>query len=193
VDVVGQGKSGEAVYGHAGISLVRGRNATKGLDELDHLLELDEDKERNWTLIESRASDLAIDWERRFAVLAPTHAREVAIQAGQQLLDKTARERLATQTILIQLGTVFDLPRAYSRLLAECSHQERRRAEILFEWPGVVQIPDADLLYRTATLAVARYTFGSADYGADPLRDQNLMWLIQLLVDAIAMRSCIME
>lgn len=189
--VMGQGRRGEAVYAHAGISLIRGRNVQLDLCVLEQLTDLDNNKERGWTELRSRSDEATLDWERRFVELGPNHARQVAWRSGEELLARTEHVRHAVNTLLIQLGRLDDLYAVHSKLLAECSHQERRRAEILHEWPWVMMIPDDEILYPIATLAVARYTFGSNEYGVDPLHDEKLMWLIQLLVDEIAIRSSI--
>lgn len=187
IEVICQGKHGEAVYAYAWVSVVRGINATKGLVEGELLLELASVPERGWTIIESGAQ--ARDWESRLTEVGPKKCQLIARLKGDSLLASTANARSASKAVfdwLVDTANVLDIEELLERTSTADQLKHARR---LADWPGVLQIRDAEHVYRIATIALIRCATELSDLtvnvDADPLYDFNLRWVVQLLVDRI--------
>jgi hypothetical protein len=186
--VKGAGKHREAIYADAAVSIVRGQVATKGLVELALLDELATDSERGYAIVRTDAQ--AIEWEKRFAELAPSRVVALAVEKGPQLLLQTLEARNAAAKYASLLSGERDLDELHAKLFAQATSDQRKEALRLTEWPGVLRIRGAENLYRTATLAIAIFSEdveGRVDafVGADPLENRELMWRIQILVDRL--------
>src|SRR5262245_58408579 len=88
LQVAGQGKSGEAIYAHAEISILR--NTTFG--ESIFLSSIGEgfptySQTRKWTIIKN--ADDAIAWEREFTRIGPGLVHGLALTKGPDLLNRT--------------------------------------------------------------------------------------------------------
>ncbi len=197
-----QGSRGEAVVAWVEASVVHGTNATKGLLELELLAELGHVKERVdkygcWVPGYGRAivetTDEAKDWERRFAEVAPQQAAILAREKGPGLLAATTACRVAAEEVRERLGDLQDLQTSCSRLEHRASPEQRREVRRLAKWPGVLQIPCAEVLYEIATtgivLCAPNITSLRVNIEADPLNSTDLMWLIQILVDRIIIET----
>lgn len=181
------GKRGEAAEGDAEVSVIRGANATKGLVEDELLLELASEPERGWTVLGT--NDEAKDWEQRFAQFAPQQAAMLARKMGAELLAATAACRAAAAEMRERMGDIHDLLSTRSQLARDATAEQLQTARRLAEWPGVLQIAEAELVYEVATIAIVIHATEISslrlNVEADPLYDRHLMWLIQILVDRI--------
>src|SRR5262245_17758291 len=63
-----QGRDAEAVYANIGVAITR-QPAHKLIGDTKHLIEMDECKDRNWTIIHS--DKMARLWEQRLSGIAP--------------------------------------------------------------------------------------------------------------------------
>lgn len=185
------GKRGEAAVARAETSVIRGGNATKGLVETKLLVKLASVPERGWTILQSVED--AKTWERKFVAVAPEQANRLSQEKGNELLAATELSRTAAIEICRQLGDVNDLAEITGRLEHEASGVQLQLARRLAEWPGVLQIAEATTLYNIATTAIVihapKLSRLSVNIEADPLHARDLMWLIQLLVDRIAIET----
>jgi hypothetical protein len=179
LEVIGQGKAGEAVYGHVGVSVVGGRNATRGLIEERSLTELATDSGAGWTILHSKEETVA--WERKFSELAPSQAQAMVQGKGASLLARTSEARKSVERYLESLPKgLKDLDMLLAHLKGQASASLLDKAVRWAEWPGVLQVDKWEGYYLAAALLIAQ------DYpDADPLEDFQLMSRIQILVDRL--------
>jgi hypothetical protein len=176
-----QGSYNEAVYGNVSASVAR--YLFLKIDLRHHLMELDTDKERNWTIIET--IEQAKTWEKRFAEVAPATAETFARERGNELLERTGHARHRSADHLRRLDPTKSIHQQVINFETANGSEFRRHAEKLAEWPGVMQVPDADEVYVLACCAVVSGNEESAFVGQDPLQNDELMWQIQLVADGI--------
>lgn len=186
--VIAQGKKGEAVYANLAVSVVKGR-ATKGLVEIDLLMEMAGVPDRGWTIISS--IDEAKLWEKQLAEVAPSRASKLAEEKGPELLERTASARNSVDRYFHFLEEhAGDLDELEEWMMRKASSSTMKRSEQLAEWPGVLQVSGWDQVYRIATLAIVSFAHeveAQADelVSADPLENPELMWRIQILADRL--------
>jgi len=184
------GARGEAAIARAEVAVIRGRNTTKGLVESKLLIEIASVPERGWTIIESQGD--AVAWEQELAEIGPLEATRLVNEKGFELLAATKEVRTAADNIFALLGRWGNISGVAARLRHEASVNQLVKAKRLATWPGVLQIAKYEALYEIAVLALVLYAplIGyPLNSEADPLEQMELMWLIQLLVDKIAIAS----
>jgi hypothetical protein len=161
--------------------------------EVRLLDEMAEDKVRGWTILDSRAKAEA--WERQLARVAPARTSEFAAEIGINVLARTNVARIAVERYLELLAVG---PRTVAERLSDLRQEVDEviiaDAERLATWPGVLQLAGAEDHYLLATLCIIRFErqveASSATFlGDDPLVNEHLMWRMQLLADALLVRS----
>jgi len=128
-------------------------------------------------------------WERRVAEVAPAAAECYALQHGNELLNQTAHARQRSLELVRQFDSTKSLYQLIQEFEARHGHRFRKEAERLAEWPGVMQVFDGEELYLLACCAVLTGDQGTAFSGQDPLKNDELMWQIQLVADGILLRA----
>jgi hypothetical protein len=180
-----QGKRGEAVYANVGVAVTR-QVAYKVLGDVQHLLELDENNFRNWTIIEDDAK--ARQWEARLAKIGPVRAKEWADARGPQLLQETAEARGAVNKYLSLLPPAKTPEQLLAALKNAGNRQIVDEAERLSACPIFADGPDTELAYRVACHAIVRHSEeveGKSYFGQNPMNDSALQDRIQILADRL--------
>lgn len=186
--VDGAGKHGDAVVASAGVAVVEGRTATKGLIELETIVDLPGVASRGHARIETKEE--AIRWEENLARVAPQHVAALADRKGAALLEATAVVREVTAKYAVFLPAGLDATALRRWLEEQIRPQERAEAQRLAGWPGVLRFEGGEQLYGIASLALVAFAERVEKRQApfqstDPLEDQALMWRIQVLADTI--------
>lgn len=176
-----QGKRSEYVYGNVSVSVVKHMHLK--IDARNHLMELDVNKERYWTLVES--DDQAKAWENHFADVAPRAADSWAHTHGDALLRRTEKARVRSANNLRKLTLTRPLGQQIQAFEAMRGSRLVSDAMRLAAWPGVMQIYGAEELYTLACCAVLSGDESAEYAGQDPLRHDELMWQIQIVADGI--------
>jgi hypothetical protein len=182
LDIRFGGKRQEVAYAYTYASVTQWIGI-KGLSEGDTLIDVAENKERHWTVVESL--DQAKAWEKLLAELAPAALSKLCEEIGQELLTRTqqARYRAAAHLTRIDPSRTFGeqlvaMERSVdARLLA--------RANRVADWAGVVQVYDTIDIYRLASLLVLTGDEEASFINEDPLRCDPLMWQLQLVADGL--------
>jgi hypothetical protein len=182
------GKRREAIYAYAAVSVVSGPMATKGLVEMSLLDEIASDRERGWTLVETK--EAALEWERSLAQVGPLRVRELAAEKGPDLLRRTEGARRASERYVDLLAGSSDLDEIQERLGKLASTEQRGEATRLMRWPGVMRMVGAEGLYETVSLALVLFRSQVEEEPgviepADPVANQELMWRLQILADRL--------
>ncbi|MFO0885061.1 MAG: hypothetical protein U0894_12880 [Pirellulales bacterium] len=138
---------------------------------------------RGQAIIET--AETAKAWERRVAETAPAAAECYALEHGNELLQRTTHARQRSSKLMQLLDSTKSLYQQIQELEARHGNAYRKEAERLAEWPGVMQVFDAEELYLLACCAVLTGDQGTAFRGLDPLKNEELMWQIQLVADGI--------
>jgi hypothetical protein len=188
ISVSASGRKGEAVYAYVGVTVIFGENATKGLIELDLLKEIASNKERAWTIIETR--EQAIAWEKSLARVAPARAEALARDKGPELLERTRDARDAAARYLGLLAPVADPSAVRSALERLSTAEQRETADRWTEYGAIQQMPNGTSAYYVSALAMLVH--GEAVEGRPapfarkkPIEEDALFWRIQLLVDLL--------
>lgn len=183
------GKKNEAVIANVGVRITRiiafGINYEILIDVADIKDMLDEHgfwiPDRGRAIIES--AEVAKSWERRLVEIAPAAAESYALKHGSEVLQQTAHARQRSSGLLRQLDSTKSLYQQIQEFEARHGHTFRKEAERLAEWPGVMQVYDAENHYLLACCAVLSGEQGAAFIDQDPLKNDELMWQIQLVAD----------
>jgi hypothetical protein len=176
-----QGRRREAVYGSVSVSVVR--HVHLKIDVRQHLLALDADCERYWTIVDS--AEEAGAWEKRFSNLAPVAAEAIARSHGSELLERTSHARRRAIHHLHCLHSAEQLYPQIRQFEEARGAESLDRAARLAEWPGVMQVYGAGEIYLLACCAVLSGDEEEAFVDQDPLENDELMWQIQLVADRI--------
>jgi hypothetical protein len=183
VIVEAQGRHGEAVGASVGVSITK-TVAFKVLGDVRLLDELDENKERCWTIITDDRK--ARQWECELARLAPSRAREWAQKTGPGILKTTAETRLAVKRYLARLQPQDGLEEVLAHLKATTPPEIAKNAERLVYCPGASGVEGTEVAYEVACYAILRYSTeleGRSFAGLTPLEDASLMNRIKVLGD----------
>ena len=129
--------------------------------------------------------ELSRAWERRVAEIAPTAAECYARKHRNELLERTIYARQRASELLRQFDANKPRFEQIQELKVRYGNAYAVEAQRLAEWPGVMQVFDADELYVLACFFVLTGDEGPAFIGQDPLKNDELMWQIQLVVDGI--------
>jgi hypothetical protein len=176
-----QGRMGEAVYGNVSTSVTK--YIQLKIDERRHLMELDIDKDRNWTVI--KTAEDAKRWELRFVEIAPVAAQRFTREHGDELLRRTSHARHRASKHLQRLNSSQSLYQQIQQFEATKGADFRKAAERLAESPGVMQLFDSEEAYLLACCAVLSGAENKTLVEQDPLHNEELMWQIQLIADGI--------
>jgi hypothetical protein len=151
--------------------------------ELELVTDVATDQERGLAIVQTPAE--VEDWERRVAAVAPGATRALGQRSGAALLARTEAARLAVEACLKGLPQPTDL-RSLKHWLQSRAHPEvAKRASELAAAPGVLQRVGAEEVYEVACLALVLSSALKKDMALslDPLKDRELMWRVQLMVD----------
>ncbi len=180
-----QGRRNEAVYGDVSVSVTK--FISLKIDELMTLNEIASNKERCWTIIETTAE--AKVWERKFADVAPAAVERFSAEHAEALREKTSQARRRSVALVQHLDPTLSSYAQLRRFESQLEASVYKRAMRLSEWPGVLQVYDADEIYQLACCAVLSGREGAAFLDQDPLHNDELMWQIQLVADALLARE----
>lgn len=185
------GKRREAAVCRIGASVTR-LIELKGLSESEVLLEVAEDRERGWTIVES--SQKFRIWADHVARVAVEKASRFGDRVGSDLLRRTASIRRQAQRCIGKLIRMGSKEEAFERLTDESTETELQLAHCLSGWPGVMQVPQSELEYQLACLAVVKMLCNEklpnpTEVSEMPLQNTQLMWQIQLIVDKLLDRD----
>ncbi|MFN0197434.1 MAG: hypothetical protein ACKVT0_11875 [Planctomycetaceae bacterium] len=172
------GKKNEAVAGYVFISVTRWI-CIKGISEGNLLLNVASDKERGHTIVETTSQ--AKEWEYLLARNAPTAVEALAREHGQSLLDRSAHARQRAALHIQRLDRTEPL---YAQII-KFDVNLINAAQRLAEWPGVMQVYDAEEIYLLASAMVLSGDEEFSYWGQDPLHNDDLMWQVQLVADEI--------
>jgi hypothetical protein len=186
LNVVGQGKMGEAVYATTAISASTGRSCDTCVSEEDKalLFSLQSATDRHWTLVSDRKQ--AEEWERKLALEADSHCRSTAQSKGPALYERLRPTFGVIDRYIEKLGNlnaIFDVEFQYvSRLTGD----ERAEMERLTFGVGNIEESDDDVRLACHTLV----KFGAeVEAQTNPFNgkkvheDSNLRARIYLLTD----------
>lgn len=176
-----QGRQNEAVYGSVGISVTKW--IPRETDDGITLVEIATDKERGWTLIESRGE--AVDWENAFVAIAPAAASNLADRVGGSLIQRTTTYREEASQVLLTCDDADCVEVALDSARDKLSRELIEDAYRLAGWPGVVQLEDTEDIYLLSCCLLLGFTKGYQTAGEDPLENDALMWRIQLIADGL--------
>ena len=180
-----QGRRNEAVYGDVSVSVAK--FISLKIEELMLLDELASNKERCWTIIETTAD--AKLWERKFAEVAPVAVERFSAEHANAMLERTGQARRRSIELLQHLDSTLSVYAQLRRFELQLESSTYKRALRLSEWPGVLQVYDAEEIYQVACCAVLSGREGAAFIDQDPLHNDELMWQIQLIADALLVRE----
>jgi len=196
--ISGQGKLGEAVYAETIVAVVRNFPVSKLVAETDDhelLYELETDKERHWTLLDS-TNDAKI-WERRLANVASLFAERNAEKRGLGLLTRLSRCIADITNYRKLIGdpfSIFDREYAY---FMDSSSADRNEAERIAANTFVLNWAYDDV--KLACLILVKYGT-EVEQKSEPWRDvkpldspENLHPKILLLSDYISSQRTIYE
>jgi len=187
------GKKNEAISANVGVGITRSLAFGITHELLVEVADVREmfDNYGFWTPGRGQAiietTERAKAWERRVAEIAPAAAECYALQHGNELLKQTTRARQRSLELLRQLDSTKSLYQQIQEFEDRHGHTFRKEAERLAEWPGVMQVRDAEELYLLACCTVLTGEQGTALTGQDPLKNDELMWQIQLVADGISL------
>ena len=168
IEIVSQGRKGEAVNAIAWVSLVRGHRTR--FDERLFLSELcDGLPDVSYTLIESK--DDAVNWERRVAGIAPARVKGVTAEKGEDILSRTEDARRAASRYVAMVRQVSD-----ERVLEYLTYQLQQRT-------SVEQAKEAD---RVAGLARLPPTYG---YGVNDAIEAAALAIVLFGIEVEAPRN----
>ncbi|MBI3723852.1 RHS repeat-associated core domain-containing protein, partial [bacterium] len=182
-----QERRGDSAYAVVWVTVVREQCSTKGLVE-DRLVKEIAAEKSGWTFFPT--TEAAKAWERRLASIAPKMARDLAVEKGPEVLERTAAARDAVARYLRFLGG-FESPwQARAALSTDMSDADQREAARLAEFAGVLKVRGAGDQYAAACTAIVKHAATVEETpmpfrGVSPLDERNLMWRIQLLTDAL--------
>lgn len=187
------GKKDEAVSASVGVGVTR--TLAFGVDHrlLLEVADIQEMLDENGFWIPGRGraitdtTERAKTWERRCAEVASAAAESYALQHANELLQRTLHARQRSSDLLRQLDPKRPPLQQIQDLEAQCGSGFRKASERLADWPGVMLVYDAELTYLLACCAVLNGNEGAAFIGQDPLKNDALMWQIQLVADGILM------
>lgn len=132
---------------------------------------------------------VAKSWEVQLAGIAPGAALSHSQLHANELLQRTAKARRRTIELVRLVDSSKSLYQQIQEFVSRHGATYRREAERLAEWPGVMQVADAEELYLLACCVVLTGEQGAEFFGRDPLRDDDLMWQIQLVADGVLLRA----
>ena len=192
VSIDASGKRDEAVAAHAGITLVR-YIFRKGLIDQCVVLDVAEDQERAWTIIETEQE--ARRWEGQFAQIVPLRAAEYAEQHGPDLLQRTKKVR-AWASICIGLipGDIecSDYFRRESKIVSP--HTTRRATELsdlncaFYEYEYAYLVSAITLLQQPVTF-VDQHELNRSPRDFDVLTKKETRLVLHLTADLLLARS----
>ena len=185
IDVSFAGRHKEAAVAHVTVSVTRWLRV-KGLSVSRLLDEIATDQDRGWSVIATEGE--AQSWEKSLAQLGPLKAREIAVEAGGALLERTCDARNVAQTLLARFDRGRDVRDCLEEFARAMPSERIAEAKRLAVSPGVLQVTGSEHIYLLACLAVLNGDHGSSLLGQDPLTSQMLMWEIQLVADGIMPR-----
>lgn len=196
IEVKAQGSRGECVYAYAGVSVVRGPMATKGMVESRLLTELASGSRYGWRVIET--AEAASKWIADLAAIGPTAAREFASAIGRDLLARTAHASDLARRYLSEVPPDESLTGTRRRLEGVMSREAAEAAYRLATHPGVVRTRDDLPAYDVAAKMLVYYEPSVEGRrtrleNPDPLESVDLMWLIQFLADALSTRAALSD
>jgi hypothetical protein len=133
LQVVGQGKQGEAVYAVSGIAGVQFFGAifdsAVGEEDLSLLYALETNRDRHWTIVETVQQ--AKEWEIRLAEQAHSHCQATAKRMGPALFERLQPILDIVDSYVAKLGNlteIFDKEYLYA---SRSSSEERKEADRL--------------------------------------------------------------
>jgi hypothetical protein len=185
------GKKYEAVSANVGVGITRTLAFGVTHELLVEVADVREmfDKNGFWTPNRGQAiietAKRAKAWEQQVAEVAPSAAERYALQYGNELLNRTTHARQRSRELLRQLNSTRSLHLQIQEMEARHGYTFKKAAAQLAEWPGVMQLIDAEELYLFACCAVLTGEEGTALTDEDPLKNDDLMWQIQLVTDGI--------
>jgi hypothetical protein len=182
IDVSFSGRESEAVVGYVAASTTKWIRI-KGLSVSRLLNEIASDPDRCWSIV--RTAKEAKDWEQALTRRGPVAVTELVAEVGPSLLEvtKPAREQALMKSACLNPEEVISSQIA--RLYRTMPEESIAAAERLARWNGVMQVANSEDVYLLACLAVMKPREFPIATGGDPLADQKLMWLIQLVADGI--------
>lgn len=176
-----QGRRKEAVSAHVFISVTKFMSLK--IEEFRELKEIAGNKERAWTIIATTSE--ARVWEHKLAETAPSAVERFSAEHANALRERTSRARHRTAELMQHLDSTRSVYAQLRRFESQLDESIYKRAVRLSEWPGVMQVYDADEIYQLACCAVLSGREGVAFLDQDPLHNDELMWQIQLVADGL--------
>ena len=190
------GKNSESVSVNRGVGVTRiiaiGLEHELLMEAADVKELVDEDgfwlPDRGRAIIET--VERAKEWEAQLAQIAPKRTAEMAADVGPGVLSRTASARAAVEKYLSLLSNTEVIDTQLRHLQQQTARSVVADAERLVEWPGVLQVAGAEAQYSLAALHILhfqRQVEGAVEsfIGSDPLENDQLMWRVQLLADAL--------
>jgi hypothetical protein len=181
------GKKNDAAVCWIGVSLTR-LIPFKGLTEIFVVSEVASDHERGWTIIESNED--RCNWFRSVVEIAVPKLDEVAENFAKDLIQRCGESMDRAKACLAGIEDDTSVNTLLINVKTKATEDELRVTERIVEWPGVVQIANAQTTYELATLLVLQTLYKSRlpnpyDSKEMPLEKTNLMWEIQLVADSL--------
>lgn len=179
------GKKREAAVCRIGASVTRVVEL-KGLSENELLLDVAQNRERGWTIVE-RDQQLG-EWAKSVASVGVPSVRRFADRVAAELLGRTECARVKASRCFSELKGLGAPSEVYQLLMNSSSRAELDLSQRLSEWPGVMQISGSEFEYRLACLAVVKIVRRNdlpdpSNVEDMPLQNPQLMWEIQLMAD----------
>lgn len=191
INVDWSGRERDAVYAYIGVGVSR-HLLTSGLVYEEPLVEINEIRERGWTIIDT--DEKAKEWEALLVRAAPSRVAALVAQHGPPLLRKTESARAAVQRYLARIGSIKSVKDRLGDLTRSASAEVIAEAERLASWPWVLSVPKAEDVYFLSCLSILLFSPEVENEttnftGRDPRKDLELMWRIQLIADHLLYRG----
>ena len=182
-----QGKRREAVYASVGVS-VTWAVMYKTMGHVAHLLELGEDKERHWTIIEDDSK--AREWARRLIEVAPARCAIWGQEKGPVLLETTTEARKAVSKYLARLDLATGSQSLLARFRRTASPEVNAEVDRLaLSLGGGLGAPETEDAHYLAYFAILLFSSdvdpGRKFFGQVPVKDEEFMKRIHILADRI--------
>jgi len=164
----------------------------KGLTENLLVEEVASDTDRGWTIIKSK-DDLS-KWLQSVAEIAVPKLNQIAAELAKTIVGNCEESLERAKSCIVAVERVTSVEAMLLTLKANATEDERRVAERIVEWPGVVQLADSRTTYEVATLLVLQNLYKSRlpnplNTTEMPLENTNLMREIQLVADSLLQSS----
>jgi hypothetical protein len=181
--VEASGKKSEAVVASVATSLTSRILDRRDLAVERLLMEIAEDQERGWSIVESQAE--AREWESRLVDVAPVRADQLTEERGDELLHRTEEARRAVKRYLVHLDLAKPVATQIEQLRHNADPKQLGVAERLAWWWHC-----AEDIFALSWLCIVSFEAEVEDPPKsfavqNPNFNAELLWRIELIADKL--------